>query len=135
MTEPNIVQFPKDKIVRETVPDIEELNKVKEKSIMNFADGVVEDMSSNILFELGNYGIDIESEEFLKDFYFLVAIMSATIYRTLSVDHPLQSFMDEKVRITKVESVDDIDAALEDGGMIIGQMYRDKEDLALDNPD
>jgi hypothetical protein len=100
MTEPNIVQFPKDKIVREALPDIEELNRVREKSIKNFADTVIEDMSSNILFELGNYGIDIESETFIKDFHFLVATMAATIYRTLSVDHPLHRFMDENVVLT-----------------------------------
>jgi len=97
MTEPNIVQFPKDKIVREALPDIEELNRVREKSIKNFADTVIEDMSSNILFELGNYGIDTESEAFIKDFHFLVDTMTATIYRTLSVDHPLHRFMDENV--------------------------------------
>jgi hypothetical protein len=93
MTEPNIVQFPKDKIVREALPDIEELNKVKEKSIKNFADTITEDISSNILFELDNYG-------FMKDFHFLVATMAATIYRTLSVEHPLHKFMSENVVIT-----------------------------------
>jgi hypothetical protein len=135
MTEPNIVQFPKNKIVRETVPDIDELNKVKEKSIMNFADGVVEDMSSNILFELGNYGIDIESEKFLKDFYFLVAIMGATIYRTLSVEHPLQAFMDEKVVIAKIEGLEDIDDIINSKGTIIGAMTNDISDKTVDNPD
>jgi hypothetical protein len=110
MSEPNIVQFPKDKIVRETLPDIEELNRVKEKSIKNFADTIIEDMSSNILFELGNYGIDTETEEFMKDFHFLVATMAATIYRTLSVDHPLHKFMEENVVITVTdESIDKTD--------------------------
>jgi hypothetical protein len=131
MTEPNIVQFPRDKIVREAIPDIEELNKVKEKSIMNFADSVVEDMSSNVLFELGNYGIDIESEAFMKDFHFLVAVFAATIYRTLSVDHPLHSFMDKNVVVAKFD-----DEMLNDeNNLIIGQLLKEAEDLALDNPD
>jgi len=103
MTEPNIVQFPKDKIVREALPDIEELNKVKEKSIKNFADTITEDMSSNILFELDNYGIDTQTEDFMKDFHFLVATMAATIYRTLSVEHPLHKFMSDNVVITLVD--------------------------------
>lgn len=100
MSEPNIVQFPRDKIVREALPDIEELNRAKEKGIKNFANTVIEDMSSNILFELSNYGIDTESDEFIKDFHFLVATMAATIYRSLSVDHPLHKFMDENVVLT-----------------------------------
>jgi hypothetical protein len=64
-------------------------------------------MSSNILFELGNYGIDTETEEFMKDFHFLVATMAATIYRTLSVDHPLHKFMEENVVITVMDDTID----------------------------
>jgi hypothetical protein len=97
MTEPNVVQFPKSKIVRETIPDIEELNKVREKGIRNFADTLVADISSNILGDLDNYGINIDNDSFLKDFHFLVATMSAAVYRTLEVDHPLHKFMDENV--------------------------------------
>ena len=122
MTEPNVVQFPKSKIVRETLPDIEELNRVKEKGIRNFADTLVADISANILGDLDNYGIDIDNDAFLKDFHFFVATLCATVYRTLDVDHPLHRFMDESVVIVSM------DTELPEDSFAVGMVAR-KEDL------
>ena len=103
MTEPNVVQFPKNKIVREAIPDIEELNRVKEKGIKNFADTLVSDVSSNLLSDLDNYGIDLDTDSFMKDFHFFIAALTATVYRTLEVDHPLHKFMDESVVVIPMD--------------------------------
>lgn len=125
MTEPNVVQFPKNKIVRETLPNIEELNRVKEKGIRNFADTLVADVSANILGDLDNYGIDVDNDEFVKDFHFFVATLCATVYRTLGVDHPLHKFMDESVVIVPM------DEELPENSFAVGCVPKKREDLDI----
>ena len=95
----NILQFPKSKIVREQVPNIEELNKLKEKGIQKFADALVEEITDNILHELNGCGIDIESDVFIKDFYFVNLIMSAAIYRSLDIEHSMHDYIDKHVKV------------------------------------
>ena len=95
----NILQFPKSKIYRERMPDIEEINKLKEKGMQNFADTLVNDISDNILHDLSSYGIDIEDDVFIKDFYFTTMILSAAIYRSLKVEHPMHSYIDTHVQV------------------------------------
>ena len=97
----NVFQFPKDKIVRDAVVPIEEIEKAKEKGKMNYADGIVAEVSLGLLQELENYGIEIESEEngTSKDFIFLTDVLKSVIYRTMGLEHPLHSFVDENVAI------------------------------------
>lgn len=96
----NIVEFPKHKIVRDNVNN-EELNKMKEKSLTNFADSLTQEITENMLMDFDNSGINIETETFIKDFHFLVGILTATIYRSMDLEHDLQEFIDERVRIVK----------------------------------
>lgn len=95
----NILEFPKHKIVRERLPDIEEINKLKEKGLQKFADAVTSEIVDNILEHLDNYGIDIEDNTFIKDFYFTTMILSASIYRSLNVDHPMHEYIDNNVQV------------------------------------
>ena len=104
----NILEFPKDKIVRERLPDIEEINKLKEKGLQKFADAVISDIVDNIQDCLDNYGIDVEDESFIKDFNFTNMILSASIYRSLNIEHPMHEYIDENVQlIGKLEKKDD----------------------------
>jgi hypothetical protein len=99
---PTILEFPKHKIVREAPsPIIEELERLKEKGIQNFADGLTQEISSGILSDLSNYGIDIDSQPFIKDYMFLLSILSSTIYRSLDVEHPLHKFIDANISLMK----------------------------------
>lgn len=95
----NILQFPRSKIVREQLPNIEELEKLKEKGMQNFADALVEDISDNILNELNGCGIDIEDDSFIKDYYFVTMIMSAAIYRSLKIEHPMHDYIDTHIKV------------------------------------
>lgn len=106
-TQTNIVAFPRNKIVRDTSLDIEAVNKMKEKSIQNFADTITAEMSDIILFELENFGVDTESDEFTKDFYFMCAILSALIYRSVGVEHHFHSFIDKNVSLAEVKEITD----------------------------
>lgn len=109
MTSNNVLEFPRHKIVRDGSMNIEELQKMKTKSLQNFTDALIQEMTENMLMDFDNYGIDIESDEFIKDFHYLVAILSATIYRTVGMEHELHPFLEEKVKLTFMEDEDTID--------------------------
>jgi len=108
MSDEKIVQFPKNKIVREAPVDIEVLEKAKEKGIQNFADNIMEDIVSYMIGDLENYGIDVESDQFIKDFSLTADSLRATIYRSFDLNHGLHDFIDNNVNIVpkKYENVD-----------------------------
>lgn len=96
----NVFKFPENKIVREVPIPLEEVEKVKEKGKMKYADGIVAEVSLGLLQELENYGIDVETEgNTSKDFIFLTDVLKSVIYRTMGIEHPLHSFVDENVAI------------------------------------
>jgi len=108
MSDKKIVQFPKHKIVREAPVDIELLEKTKEKGIQNFADSVVDDIVGYVIGDLENYGIDVESDQFIKDFSLTADTLRATIYRTFQLKHKVHDFIDNNVTLVtrKYENVD-----------------------------
>lgn len=99
----NVLQFPKNKIVRENVIDIEVIEKYKEKGIQNFADKVIDDMVANILGDLENYGIEIDTEQFSKDFSLASDSLRATVYRSFGIEHSLHEFVDNNIEIVPKE--------------------------------
>ena len=99
MTSNNVLEFPKSKIIREQLPDSDELKKMKKKAVKSLADSLTAEVCDTLLSDFDNYGIDTEKETFIKDFVFLSSIISATIYRTLEIDHDLHDFIDTMVNI------------------------------------
>lgn len=97
-----IVNFPTNRIVREVQPNIEEVEKAKEKGKQNYADGISEEITASLLIELENFGIDTSAKEFNKDFAFLHDVVKCLIYRNIGLSHGLQSFIDENVQIIEV---------------------------------
>ena len=122
-TNTNVVAFPKSKIVRDSALNTDAVNKMKEKSVQNFADTITVEVSDMILFELENVGVDTESAEFIKDFYFMCSILSALVYRSVGIKHEFHDFIDEKVSLADMNEIisktndtktDDIDLTEED---------------------
>lgn len=103
MSNDKVVQFPKSKIVREAPVDIEVLEKTKEKGIQNFADNIVDDVIGFIIGDLENYGVDIDQEQFIKDFSLTADSLRATVYRSFQLSHGLHEFIDNNVVITPKE--------------------------------
>ena len=99
MTSNNVLEFPRNKIIREPLPDSDELKKMKKKAVKNLADSLTAEVCDTLLSDFDNYGIDTEKETFTKDFVFLSSIISATIYRTLEIDHDFHDFIDTMVNI------------------------------------
>lgn len=93
----NIVQFPKDKIVREGI-NVEEVKKAQEKSLRNYADSVTDELSNALFMEIDNQGLDKENEKFHRDLNFALSVINAAVYRSLNIRHDLHHFLDEYVK-------------------------------------
>jgi hypothetical protein len=109
-----IVEFPKNKIVRE-ISNQDTIEQAKIKGRIKYADGIVDDVVDLIIEDLENQGIDIDNEYFLKDFSMTVDALRATVYRQFNLEHGLHNFIDENVRMIDrktgkvIENVKDID--------------------------
>lgn len=101
----NVFEFPKSKIVREVQPNIEEVEKAKEKGKQKYADGIVAEVALGLLAELENYGVELEDEKgkMSKDFLFLTDVLKSVIYRNMDLKHSLHEFVDENVAVFENE--------------------------------
>ena len=107
MTE--ILQFPKNKIVREVPIDNERLEKAKKQSVKNFAESLVANIGENILLDLEQgAGLEVspKNEDFTRDFFFALDVLRATIYRQLELDHHLHEYINEHVKVSKLDDMD-----------------------------
>jgi hypothetical protein len=101
-----VLEFPKDKIIRDNAPEAEEIKQAKTKGVKNFADSLIKEISENTMNDFDNYGIDTEKKSFGKDFHFFVEALSAAVYRTLNLEHPLHIFIDENVEMIVDETAE-----------------------------
>lgn len=130
MNKSNVLEFPKNKIVRDVSPELDEqIAKKKEKSRQNYAEAMTEDMTAGLYAELENCGIDTTDPAFMKDFAFLAGIMKATVYRNMGLEHPLHSIIDRSVHVRTLPA----DATEEDIAKLLAEMaaqYGNVEELA-----
>ena len=100
-----VVEFPKSRIVREIPVHIEEIEKAKERGLTSYADGIVDDLVGNIYTEIENYGLDVDSDHFEKDFSFAMDGIRSTVYRILGIKHHLHDFVDTSVKMMKRDEI------------------------------
>ena len=117
----NIFKFPENKIVREIPPQIEEIEKAKEKGKQNYAEEIIVDLAENLLGALDSYGLDQDSKHFDKDFSFAMEAFRALIYRTLSINHHLHDFIETSVSLLKKD---------ENGNLVI-ESPEDMEEIII----
>lgn len=129
----NVIEFPKSKIVRDVAPfDDEEITKAKEKCRQRYADDMIEDFSAGMYEELEDCGLDTETLEFQKDFVYLTDTLRALIYRTMGIEHPLHSHIDERVKIKQLP----VGASVEEVEEMIQSMIDEYEaEQAAKEPD
>jgi hypothetical protein len=100
----NILEFPKSAIVRDTTAQTNErIAAAKEAGTKNFADAVGSDLAEEMAMNLSSCGIDIETEQFQKDFTLLYAVMAGMIYRAVDLTHPIHQFMDDSVKLVAAQ--------------------------------
>jgi hypothetical protein len=89
-----ILEFPKNKIIRDIPLNVEVIEKAKEKAISSFADQSVEAMVDNLLEQLDSIGIDTNGDEFFKDFSLTIDSLRSTVYRHFKMPHHLHELID-----------------------------------------
>lgn len=93
-----VVNFPSHRIIREHA-DVDIIAKAKQKSTLKFADTITEEMVGNMLEDLENSGIDVETKQFIKDFSMVVDCLRASVYRHFELEHHLHEFIDTNVKM------------------------------------
>ena len=99
----NIIEFP-TKFKGHKVPIIDDLDAVKMREDLDFADNLAEGLMINLIHNVGENGFDIKKDRFIGDISFLNEVVRGALYRQMGFAHPMQSFMD---LIVKTETDED----------------------------
>lgn len=118
----NVFKFPEHKIVREIPPQIEEIEKAKEKGKQNYAEEIAVDFAESLIAVLDSYGIDQDTENFDKDLAFTVESIRAMIYRSLKLNHHLHDFIDTHVSVLRKDK---------DGNFILESPSDEMEEIII----
>lgn len=89
----NVVLFPGFK--RESPPQtIEEIADKVTQTRKEHVDGVMIDLIPDMIHMFGSYGLDINSDEYVKDVAMVMESIKAMISRQYHLDHPFHSMVD-----------------------------------------
>lgn len=86
MAKDNVLQFPRDRKVK-----VDNTGGLAHEHMI-FTENLVEALVVNMIHNLGENGIDIDSPDFLRDTSFLVELLKGMIYREGGLPHPLHNF-------------------------------------------
>jgi hypothetical protein len=86
MAKDNVLQFPRDSKVK-----VDNTGGLAHEHMI-FTENLVEALVVNMIHNLGENGIDIDSPDFLRDTAFLVELLKGMIYREGGLPHPLHNF-------------------------------------------
>lgn len=59
---------------------------------MLFTENLTESLVVNMIHNMSENGIDVDSRDFLRDTSFLIELIKSMLYRDGGLDHPLQDF-------------------------------------------
>ena len=88
MNKDNIINFPLK--FNKTVKVENTGARVREH--MLFTENLTESLIVNMIHNMAENGIDVDSQEFLRDTSFLIELIKSMVYRDGGLDHPLQDF-------------------------------------------
>jgi|TARA_Y200000002_G_scaffold236771_1_gene195574 hypothetical protein len=101
----NVIEFP-TKYKGKNVPIIDDLDAVKMREDLDFADNLAEGLMINLIHNVGENGFDIKKDRFIGDISFLNEVVRGALYRQMGFSHPMQSFMDLIVK-TEISKEDE----------------------------
>jgi hypothetical protein len=94
-----VIQFPKNRIVRINYPVVEDVEVLKENGLKRHIESIISDSVTEIMESCHKHGIETNTETFHKDFSLAVDAIRSAIYRVFSYNHALQKFVDENVKL------------------------------------
>jgi len=102
----NVIKFPKEN-PRHNENSIEGVQKKIDEAKEKYINNLVDQHCSQLLASISFSGMDIEREDFMKDFAFTVETVRSSMYRNMGLYHPLHEQIDEAVPLTDMEEEDD----------------------------
>ena len=111
----NVVQgpWPKRPHPDVKIPD-EDWMAIQEN--LAFADHLTEGLVVQLIHTLGENGVDVSSETFIKDIGFLIESVKSSIHRDMGLKHPMQGIVDALVTTSAPD---------EEGGKLISEFNMD----------
>jgi hypothetical protein len=67
---------------------------------LQFAEELSESLVVQLIHTMGENGIDISDNSFVRDMSMVIELVQGSIYRDLELEHPTHKFMEEFVDIT-----------------------------------
>ena len=89
----NVIIFPG--IKRDAPPQsVEEIVDKVTQARRDHVDGVVNDLSPDLIHMFGTYGLDISSDEYIKDVAMVMESIKAMVSRQYRLEHPFHNMID-----------------------------------------
>ena len=99
----NIVKFPSKKFKSRREIKVPNYDYVKLAEDMSFADNLTEALIVQLVHSLGDNGIQISKQTFIKDLSFIIESIKSALYRDLDIKHDMQDLID-KFMITETKN-------------------------------
>ena len=91
----NIVKFPSKVFKTKRKIKKPNLNYLRLAEDMSFADNLTESLIVQLVHSLGDNGIDVSRQDFIKDLAFIIEGIKSAIYRDLNIKHDMQPLVDK----------------------------------------
>lgn len=100
MGDGKVIQFPfKGKVPANDIKIDSSAMEVRENII--FTENLTEALVVNLIHNMAENGVDVDSEGFICDTSFLIELVKSMVYRDLGMKHPMQGMADMFVNSTK----------------------------------
>ena len=99
----NIVKFPSKKFKSRREIKVPNYDYVKLAEDMSFADNLTEALIVQLVHSLGDNGIQISKQTFIKDLSFIIESIKSALYSDLDIKHDMQDLID-KFMITETKN-------------------------------
>jgi hypothetical protein len=95
----NIVDFPKKKMSRKAKLSLEKLREENKKARLDFALGVVEEVTTDLFVQLNMVGFDFSDEIYQKDVVLVTEGIRSAVYKHMGEHHPMQEAAQKMIDI------------------------------------
>lgn len=119
----NVVNFP---LPNKRIPpqSLEAMQEEVKANKQKFINGIVDHYCGQLINKFSANGLNVETEEFLRDFAFGIEAMRSGLYRSVNVTHPLQKVLDSTIEKLEKEGMLELET---------GYMYDDEDDPGEDD--
>ena len=101
---------------------------------MAFVEDVAESVMIPMIHGLGENGVDMKSDAFVREVGFINEIIKSVMYRTMNYPHPMTALVDN-LMLTKTESIEDVYARFDHEKLekMVSVLSDDKKDNEEDD--